>query len=155
MIKLDIGCGEYPIPGFEGVDPYIESATYKCNMWSTPFDESSVDEIFSSHALEHIPTKMVIPTLSEWKRIIKPNGKITIRVPDLEWCVNRWLKTRGTGWDLAIIFGNQNHDGEFHKTGFTKAIMIHYLSKVGLRITTYETLFTHEQQTLSFEVTKE
>lgn len=153
MIKLDIGSGPNPIPGFAGIDPYCKT-DYKAEMWHLPFDDSSVDEIFSSHALEHIPQKMVVPTLREWKRVIKPGCRITIRVPDLKWCIQNWLKTESIGWELATIFGNQNHEGEFHKTGFTTPIMIHYLVEAGLKLQRHEILWTHEQQTLSFEVSK-
>jgi len=153
MIKLDIGSGSTPIPDHLGVDPYV-ATNYSCPMWQLPWGDSSVDAIYSSHALEHIPQHMVIPTLTEWKRVIKPDCIITIRVPNLEWCVRRWLQTKSTGWDMAIIYGNQKHDGEYHRTGFTTGIMIRYLVQVGLVLIKQEVLWTHEQETLSFEVTK-
>lgn len=153
LLKLDIGSGPNPIPGFKGVDPYCDT-DYRAEMWDLPFANDSVDEIFSSHALEHIPQKMVLPTLAEWRRVIKPDRIITIRVPDLEWCVTNWLKNKSLGWELATIFGNQERDGEFHKTGFTTPIMIHYLMQSGLKLKRHEILFTHQQQTLSFEVSK-
>ena len=152
MIRLDIGSGSAPLPGYQTVDPYIKTADYHDEMWNLcSFERNSVDEIFSSHALEHIPQKMVIPTLLEWRRVLKPGAKLTLRVPDLEWCVNRWLKTKGTGWDMMVIFGNQAHDGEFHKTGFTEQILKMYLFSAGFRITKFERMFTHEQEPLSIE----
>ena len=155
-IRLDIGSGLAPLPGYFTVDPYIPTADYHDQMWNlVSFEDNSVDEIFSSHSLEHIAQAQVLPTLLEWKRVLKIGGKITIRVPDLEWCVERWLKTRSVGWDMAIIFGNQNHEGEFHKTGFTTAIMLKYLKEAKLRPLVVKKLFTHEQQTLSFEIIKE
>lgn len=154
MIRLDIGSGTAPLPDYLTIDPYMDNADYKNEMWSLPFALDEVDEIYSSHALEHIPTRMVIPTLAEWKRVIKPEGKITLRVPDLEWCCQHFLTHQNAGWDMMVLFGNQNHDGEFHKTGFTERILKMYAFTVGFRITRFEKIWTHEQQTLSIELTK-
>lgn len=155
MIKLDIGSGQaHGNDGWLGVDPFSPTADLRDSMWAIHLGDDSVDEIFSSHALEHIQKKMIIPTLLEWKRLIKPNGKITIRVPDLEWCCKWFIEHQTTGWDMDIIFGNQNHPGEFHQTGFTKTILLDYIRTVGLKVTKFEELNTHSQKTLSVEVTK-
>lgn len=155
MIRLDIGSGTAPLPGYLTVDPYMENADYKDSMWNLlSFEDNSVDEIYSSHALEHIPQKMVIPTLSEWKRVLKPGGTIILRVPDLEWCCKHWLANQNTGWDMMVLFGNQNHDGEFHKTGFSERILKMYAFTVGFKIMKFEKIWTHEQQTLSIEMNK-
>lgn len=157
MRKLDIGSGTAPLPGYTTVDPYVGTADYQCQMWALPFAMDTVDEIYSSHALEHIPRKMVIPTLTEWKRVLKPGGTIVLRVPDLEWCCQHWLANQNTGWDLMVIFGNQNEgnvEGETHRTGFSEKILKMDFFTVGLKITKFEKLWTHEQQTLSIEATK-
>lgn len=153
-VRLDIGCGEAPRKGFIGVDRYVESASVWCDMWDINYPADSVDEIYSSHALEHVEKAKVVSTLLEWKRIIKPGGKITIRVPDLIWCCENFLKNPDDGWQLATLYGHQAHDGEYHLTGFTKAFMEKYLGEAGLIITKYEELETHGQKTMSFEVTK-
>lgn len=160
MIKLDIGSGgkaaSYLGAGWLGVDPYVEDADIKAPMWQLPFDDNSIDEIFTSHALEHIAKAEIIPTLKEWYRVLKPGGKVTIRVPDLEWCVRHWLQHQNdTGWCLDIIFGNQNHAGEFHKTGFTSLTLTRYAQIAGFtNVLKLEYLDTHGQQTISLEVQK-
>jgi len=123
-------------------------------MWALPFGDNAVGRIYSSHALEHVALGQVVPTLAEWRRVIKPGGKIIIRVPDLEWCVRFWLNTKGNGWDMALLFGHQAHEGEFHKTGFTYELMLGYLNAAGLRLDKFERIQTHKQMTLSFEVVK-
>jgi hypothetical protein len=59
--KLDLGCGVNPKEGFEGVDLYGDKATHRVNlfMFPWPFKDNSVDEIFSSHFLEHIPAREI------------------------------------------------------------------------------------------------
>lgn len=152
-MKLDIGCGDFKRDGFLGVDAFVDT-DFKAPMWAIPLPDHSVDEIYSSHALEHVGKFQVVPTLREWARIIKPDGLITIQVPDLRWCCQQWLARQTTDWYLDILFGMQNHEGEFHKTGFTPEIMQSYLSEAGLTLLKSHTVESHGQPTLEFIITK-
>ena len=132
-IRLDIGCGseETKRVGYIGVDAYTDAADIKANMWDLPYEDESVDEIYSAQALEHIPKNMVVPTLQEWKRVLKSGGKMHLQLPDLEWACMWWLSHQSIGWDMDIIYGTQKHEGEFHKTGFSTKIIWDYLQDVG------------------------
>lgn len=150
-VKLDIGCGMLPRPGYTPVDKYVTGPGFvNCDMWALPYGDSEVDEIFSSHALEHIPKAAVVPTLNEWRRVLRPGASATILVPDLEWCCRAWLDHKTNDWWMEIIFGNQNHPGEFHMTGYTPEIMIAYLQEAGFAKVEWGTTETHRQQTLVF-----
>jgi len=156
MIRLNIGSGirHKDEDTWLGVDPFTDS-NIKAFMWDLPYKDNEVDEIFSSHSLEHISKFQVPITLKEWFRVLKPEGKLTIWVPDLEWCVNHWLKHKeSTGWELDIIFGNQNHDGEFHKTGFTPSTLRAYVKRAGFVVLKEDKISTHSQQTLAIEAKK-
>lgn len=155
MLRLDIGSGlEHKDDGWIGVDPFSETANNRDFMWELSFEDESVDEIFSSHSLEHVEKRKVLPTLKEWYRVLKPSGKVTIRVPDLAWCCKWFLEHQSTGWDMDVIFGHQAHSGEFHKTGFTKEILLDYVKKTDFKLVLFEELSTHSQKTLSVELTK-
>lgn len=56
IIKLDLACGQNKREGFTGVDiagnPDI---IHDLNVYPYPFDDNSVDEIYCSHYVEHIP----------------------------------------------------------------------------------------------------
>jgi hypothetical protein len=60
-LKLDLGCGENPKEGFEGVDLYGEKAKHKIDLFKFPwpFKDNSVEEIHCSHFLEHVPAREV------------------------------------------------------------------------------------------------
>lgn len=153
-INLDIGSGlktDWQPGDYIRIDPYAEGVDVKAFADNLPYENNSVDSIWSSHTLEHIDKFHIVSTLKEWYRILKPNGIITIRVPDLAWCCQWWLNHQTTGWDMDIIFGNQSREGEFHKTGFNREIMLEYLHQSGLVCKKYEELETHNQKTLSFE----
>jgi hypothetical protein len=70
-VKLDLGCGQNPKEGFEGVDLYGEKAIHKCDLFKFPwpFSDNSVDEIHASHFLEHIPAREV-----EHRDLVDPNA---------------------------------------------------------------------------------
>jgi predicted SAM-dependent methyltransferase len=154
-MKLDIGCGRTPIAGYIGVDVIPEvNPTIVAPMWNIPVADGEVTHIYSSHALEHVEKRMVIPTLKEWNRLLRSGGLVELRVPDLEWCCRNWLEHMTNDWHMDTIYGNQEHEGEFHKTGFTHAIMLNYLTQAGLVLDNYTVMQTHNQNTLVFHARK-
>jgi len=60
-VKLDLGCGQNPREGYEGVDLYGDKAKHKVDLFKFPwkFADNSVDEIHASHFLEHVPSREV------------------------------------------------------------------------------------------------
>jgi SAM-dependent methyltransferase len=82
--RLEIGCGEFRIEGFETLNivpgrevDYIADASH-----TLPFKEGVFDLVYASHVLEHIPWYMVEDALREWVRILKPEGRLEVWVPD-------------------------------------------------------------------------
>lgn len=79
-LKLDLGCGQNPREGFEGVDLYGEKAKHRVDLFRFPWPwaDNSVDEINCSHFLEHVPAREVEMrdiaglTLSESGRYLEP-----------------------------------------------------------------------------------
>jgi predicted SAM-dependent methyltransferase len=151
-ISLDIGSGRKPHKGFIGIDKYIiGDGIVNTDMWDLPYADNTVERIYSSHALEHLAKREILPTLKEWDRVLIPGGEIGIIVPDLEWCIRAWLEHRTNDWYLDIIFGNQDHEGEFHKTGFTVDMLGWYLTEAGFVDLKYDTHDSHRQQCIAFQ----
>lgn len=82
MVKLNIGSGTDIKQGWINIDrvksigvDIILDLNKKC----LPFKDSSVDEIFCSHVLEHLinPHEVVM----EFWRVLKPDGILTIKLP--------------------------------------------------------------------------
>lgn len=131
MINLNIGSGERSKnPEWLGVDPYTD-ADIQAFMWDLPFKDNSIDHIYCSNALEHISKFQVVPTLLEWKRVLKPGGKIKIVVPDLEWACRYWVEHQNVNWAMDILYGHQRHEGEYHRTGYSPDILKVYLEAAG------------------------
>jgi len=89
--KLDLACGQAKREGFYGVDLYSEDADLKTDLlrFPWPFYNDSVDEIFSSHFVEHIPhwrpwfddVDGLHLFMDECWRILKPGGTLQIIHP--------------------------------------------------------------------------
>ena len=154
MIKLDLGCGTQ-IRGedYIGVDKFVPSGV-KAHLTHLPFLDNSIDEIWSSHALEHFATAEINPTLREWFRVLKPNKKAIIQVPNFDYIAKYWFTGPDRAWAEAMIFGNQAHEGEFHKTAWTSSILKGDLEAAGFEVKRIEFLWNHNQETLQAIVIK-
>lgn len=83
-IRLDLGAGNYPQPGFVRMDQD------PCNgatdiVWDItngiPLPDYSVSELYTSHCLEHFTATDVHFILQEIWRVCAPGAKLTIKVP--------------------------------------------------------------------------
>ena len=81
-IQLNIGAGRTYIPGFTNIDisPHAD-ISLNLSKDKLPFDNSSVDLVFSHHTLEHIPDYLF--ALSEIFRVLKHNGIFLVGLPYL------------------------------------------------------------------------
>jgi ADP-heptose:LPS heptosyltransferase len=90
---LDLGCSVYKtFPHFIGVDNCIDNTIFGHNIVPDVkvetcekldlFASGSMDFIFSSHMLEHIPYDKCEAALKEWWRLMKRDGYLVIYVPD-------------------------------------------------------------------------
>lgn len=149
VYKLDLGCGQNKRgPGWTGIDTH-ETADIQAPMWDVPLPDACADELYSSHALEHVMKAQVIPTLKEWRRLARPGATLTLRIPDLAWCVRNWVASgMGNGWELDTIFGSQEHEGNCHRTGFTLSMLLFYLKQAGWEPVGQRLIESHGQLTI-------
>lgn len=61
-LRIDLACGQVPKEGFEGVDllatgPGIRKVDLTKFPW--PFEDNSVDALYCSHFIEHIPSREI------------------------------------------------------------------------------------------------
>jgi len=82
MLKIDLGCGPTKRPDFVGVDSSWDTDV-RCDIASErlPFDDKSVEHIFSSHCLEHIPHNNLYHVLQEISRVAADDALIEIWHP--------------------------------------------------------------------------
>ncbi len=70
------------MPGYVNVDFLADlkpDVVHNLDEFPYPFADESFEEIFASHVLEHL--KDPFAAMREWRRLLKPGGKLIIRVP--------------------------------------------------------------------------
>lgn len=81
-IKLDVGCGPNKKKGYVGVDMYpCDGVDHVVDLEKArlPFPDGSVDEIYTSHFLEHMQDPVNV--LKDFTRVLKVGGKVKVIVP--------------------------------------------------------------------------
>lgn len=150
-IRLDVGSGQYrrKDESWTTVDKFVQ-ADLQAEMGNLPLKDDSVAEIWSGHALEHLPRADVIPTLQEWFRVLETGATCTILVPDLDDMARKWLYYGMPA--LVNVFGSQVHEGEFHKTGWNLKGLCEDLEFVGFSIREAESVWTSDYNQQSLHV---
>lgn len=156
-IRLNIGCGDVPIKGYVNIDKHVATADKIMDALNLEYKNNTVDEIYSSHLLEHFGKRDVPKALKEWHRVLKYGGKLGMNLPNLEWCLKNWLskpEEEKFGIVLDMIYGLQTNDGEYHKTGFTKKRLEHLLRDAGFKDISIEDHQSHAQGCFKIECYK-
>lgn len=93
-IKLELGSGpKRGLNGFTTVDLY--GADIHRNLKNgIPLNDNSVDVIYNSHLLEHIPYSQLISFLKECRRVLKVGGYMSVCVPDAKKYIEAYIEGR-------------------------------------------------------------
>jgi len=84
LLRLDLGCGSNKKEGFIGVDNSEECIPdVLCDLGKDkwPWDSGTVDEVYSSHFLEHLTGEQRLHFFAELHRVLKPGAQAFIQVP--------------------------------------------------------------------------
>ena len=81
-IRIELGSGNRKMLGWIGIDMTDSSDITMVIENKIPFQNDTVDEIYTSHMLEHFYYREMVDVLKECLRILKPGGRIRIAVPD-------------------------------------------------------------------------
>jgi len=137
-VKLNLGCGNIIKPGYVNIDRYNNTGNvdFKADLGELPFANDSVDEVYTSHVFEHIGLNDIYSVVEEWRRVLVLNGKLVLRLPNLEKEVNIWLNTPDNKKWFAVgrIFGSQSHEGNTHLCGFNPESLKSFLECFDFKI---------------------
>jgi len=145
-MKLNIGCGKKYDPAYCNIDLYEDLVADRLmSAFNLEFDDNTCDEIKAIHIIEHLSFFETIYALSEFFRILEPNGKLILETPDLEKTCQHYLKANGEqkkeilGWFFGIP-----HKGLQHKICFPPYLLRELLSNAGFRNISTEFYYNNE-----------
>ena len=145
-IKLEIGCGESPRPGYTHVDirklPWVDIVA---PAWNLPLEEGTVVAIYSRHVLEHFERKDGERALKEWLRVLTPGGELHLIVPNMDFHIRQWFEG-DREWAMAGFWGWQKHENDVHKWGYIWETLSSTLKTIGYKYVTNLTGLPHSQE---------
>jgi SAM-dependent methyltransferase len=82
--RLEIGGGPHAQRGFlhVDVDPGAHHLEWVAPAWDLPLPDGWASEIVAVHALEHVEPSRLLDTLREWRRVLAPEGRVEVHVPN-------------------------------------------------------------------------
>ena len=104
------------------------------------FADGSFQTLYASHVLEHFPyLQHLVPTLTEWQRVLSDDGKMLISVPDMDILCRLFLDKENLSSDeryhvMRIMFGGQSNRYDFHYAGLNLEILSKCAQEAGLKV---------------------
>lgn len=138
-LKVNLGSGNAPLPGFLNVDalPGAPGVDLVADISKPlPLEGGTADLVYASHVLEHFPHGETVALLRDWRRLLRPGGRLMVAVPDLDVIAlmlserRGWFTPPNAPW-VGAIFGGQKDDYDFHKAGFTAPWLAYLLTEAG------------------------
>jgi SAM-dependent methyltransferase len=172
-MKLNIGCGSNKIEGYINID---EEESVKPDLVldilekRLPYEDNSVEEILFFHCIEHVRKVYHDAILTEFYRVLQPDGKIYISYPNFIRCVQQWQRAVGRQkmFFENTIYGRQLYPADYHvaimdpdelaerlgRCGFGKIVskpepkesynFITFAQKCGTKVDQYEDLIAQD-----------
>lgn len=126
-VRLHLGCGGQRWRDFINVDLFPaeagvpDSSRDGCiadvfaDIRRLALANNTVDEMFTSHVIEHFPRWQALEMLTDWHRMLRPGGQLVVEMPDFWRCV-LWLfhpSARKRKLARSQFYGNQWDELDF------------------------------------------
>jgi len=134
-IRLNVGAGHIAKPEYLNVDAReLPGIDIVADVRELPFESEELDEIFSSHVLEHFPVeelrRKILPT---WVSLLRDGGTFVAVVPDVATMVREAAAgTMPMDDFIRVMYGDQEYEGDFHFAGYTPESLAELLEGAGL-----------------------
>jgi predicted SAM-dependent methyltransferase len=128
-VKLQVGSsvarGGYKEKDWVNLDlSKVKGVNVQGDACALPFASNSFEEIHCIHMLEHLTRDLQEPVLREMNRVLAPNGKCWIEVPDFQETIKRVQSgfdrqdmERIRVWTVSV-YGKSERPGMAHHWGF-------------------------------------
>jgi predicted SAM-dependent methyltransferase len=131
--RLHLGCGKRHIPGWHHVDlldfPHVDRIGPVERL--AHIESDSIELIYACHVLEHFGRYEVFDVVSEWYRVLAPDGILRVGVPDFGAATRYYLEHGDIRDVLGLIMGGQTTAYDYHKVIFDETGLGELLADVG------------------------
>lgn len=142
-VNLNLGSGKIKWPNWLAVD--IERGDIKCDLRSLDLPNDYADQAAAIHVLEHFYQWEVIALLKEWRRVLKPGGKLILELPCMDKvisyihnCITQNLPI-SPSFSWFVFWGDPKYKDPYmvHRWGYTKAMLEEALTLAAFREVTF------------------
>lgn len=109
IIKLNLGAGHAPVPGYINLDRKTGQEAYPLD-----YPDNSVDEIRASHLLEHFGHQHTVHVLRDWVRALKPGGLLKLAVPNFDYITTEYISGKNAEPLESYVMGGQEDNSDIH-----------------------------------------
>ena len=138
-MKLNVACGEDLREGYFNCD--LRCGDVRCDARALPFGDATFDSVLAQDVLEHFPRAQTQAVLAEWRRVLRPDGELVLRVPNMQvLAATIGLAIRKEAWEtvqqvIENIYGGHRWGPEgawdSHHTGWDPDLMYGELQTAG------------------------
>jgi predicted SAM-dependent methyltransferase len=140
-VRVQLGCGHKPWPGWINIDGE-RSARYAdlvADLRSLPLATGGADVAVAIHVLEHFYEWEAHEVLREWKRILKPGGRLVLELPSMDKVMDymRQCLAQNQAFAMPMTWWAMWGDPKYkdpamcHKWGYTERLLRHVLEQAG------------------------
>jgi predicted SAM-dependent methyltransferase len=151
-VCLNLGAGKKRWQGWLNVDL---TGDFPCDIRKLSFPDNYADAIAAIHVIEHFYQWEVLDILKEWRRVLKPGGKIILELPCMDKvfgyiakCVSENIPLNHT-FSTHALWGDPKYKAVemCHKWGYTKGTLAELMAEAGFNeVRTEEALYHFPQR---------
>lgn len=133
-VRIDIGAGAKKFPSWLSVG-LEDHHDIRCDIRKLDLPDHFADAAMAIHVLEHIDRNEAPATLAEWRRVLKPGGKLAIELPELFKVCRLVLTGSDHRAGQVALFGEPNFNDPLmlHKWCWSAAELANALREAGFR----------------------
>lgn len=137
MLKLHLGCGRVHLPGYVNIDiePFPE-VDLVCDARNLPYEDNSVDFIYSCALIEEFGRYEWIGVLRHWCSKLKPGSVLRLSTSDFGAVCQRYVEGELLNNMMGLIIGGQRETHTHHGMVFDHALLNGGLVAAGFEIST-------------------
>ena len=131
---LNLGCGTDRKRDYLNCDLYVQAERRLDAVTLEGVGDGTVRGILAEHLLEHLGHRQAEKALKRWFIAMASGADLTVIVPDAARFVRAWLESPGDVGLGECVWGNQLHEGDYHRWGYTEETLRAALEHAGFRV---------------------